>query len=170
MKLLRWLWELFFVKLTRRSYKFRRVKKQRKIKGKSAYDYALGEIGVSEFPGRASNERIELYHSYTNSGKDSEEIPWCSSFVCYCVEMAGFKSTRSKTARSWMKWGERVSKPEEGDIAVFLRGKKKGWQGHVAFYVKTEGEYIVILGGNQANAVSLTRKHKKYLLGFRRAK
>jgi hypothetical protein len=39
---------------------------------------------------------------------------------------------------------------------------------HVGFYAGTEGERILVLGGNQRNSVSIARYAKSRLLGVRR--
>jgi hypothetical protein len=57
--------------------------------------------------------------------------------------------------------------PEIGDIAVFKRGTM-GWQGHVGFYVKNDGAYVWVLGGNQSDEVKISRYLGMDLLSYRR--
>ncbi len=66
-------------------------------------DVARAELAlnVAETPGPANNPRIVLYHSTTSGSSAGDETAWCSSFVNYCVEQAGFSGTDSKWARSW---------------------------------------------------------------------
>lgn len=124
------------------------------------YDIARRELelGVREDsrPGH-DNPRIRAYHAATQGGAMPDEVAWCSSFVCYCVEQAGLGSTNSKAARSWMNWGKDVGPNDwrEGDIVVFWRERKQGWKGHVAFLVTWDGERPRILGGNQGNRVCI---------------
>ena len=70
-----------------------------------------------------------------------------------------------------MFWGEKVNPQDikQGDIVIFPRGKE-GWQGHVGFYVETQGDYWVILGGNQKNEVRYDLFLPRKALGIRRYK
>lgn len=118
---------------------------------------------VKEVPGTESNPRIVLYHSTTHGGPAPDRVPWCSSFVNYCVEQAGLAGTDSKWAKSWHEsgWGRNVSEePEEGDIAVFERregsaqGAPRG--GHVGFWLGEQAGQIRLLGGNQSDRVRIS--------------
>jgi len=127
---------------------------------KSPFQYAQEELlkNVSELPGTGSNHaRITLYHSTTQGGAAPDEIAWCSSFVNYCVEKSGRAGTDSKAARSWLKWGAEVARPDwrEGDIVVFWRVAPSSWEGHVGFLVDASGPKPEILGGNQNNQLCI---------------
>ncbi|MEM9011264.1 MAG: TIGR02594 family protein [Pseudomonadota bacterium] len=130
-------------------------------------DVARGEMGVSEIAGSAHNPRIILYHSTTTLAAEKDEVPWCSSFVNFCVEQSGRIGTDSARAMSWHEeaWGNDVSAhPKEGDIAVFRRraggpsGEVKG--GHVGFWLSDQGDRIELLGGNQSNKVKISHYPK----------
>lgn len=132
---------------------------------------AKGELGVKEFiPG--SNKVIEKYHAYStvsNKTGVDDSVPWCASFVCYVLETAGFKSTNSKSARSYEKYGSATKSPDPGDIVVFWRGEKSSGKGHVAFFLEYDKDGdIVCLGGNQSNKVCVATYSKDQLIGFRR--
>lgn len=95
-------------------------------------------------------------------GVDPVHTEWCAAFVNAVLKSEGIEGTESisafpLTARSFLMWGEEVKKPQSGDVVVFPRGEP--WQGHVGFYVrsvtKPDGEYYLILGGNQEDKVSL---------------
>ena len=129
------------------------------------YRLALKELGQKEIPGHDDNERIVYYHSFTTLKATDDETPWCSSFVCCMSELAGFISTRSARARSWIDFGTQgIGKL--GDLAVFTR--QSG--GHVAFvnkdYMKG-ADYIECLGGNQNNSVCIKLYPAKNLITFR---
>jgi len=127
---------------------------------------AKGEIGQAEKAGEAENNpRIMEYLATTGKFK-SDETPWCSAFANWVMVEAGEKGTDSALARSWLKWGEAIEEPRYGCLVVFKRGKST-WQGHVGFYVRTEGDKIVVLGGNQSNTVSIAPRTKADLLGYR---
>jgi uncharacterized protein (TIGR02594 family) len=117
---------------------------------------AVGELGVRERPGAADNPRIVEYHSVTrrSPGHEDDETPWCSSFACWCMDRSGVVHTRSKRARSWMEWGRQLEGPQPGCIVVLWRGSPSSHKGHVGFFDRIEGSSVVLLGGNQGNAVS----------------
>lgn len=129
------------------------------------YRLAQKELGQSEIHGSINNERILYYHSFTTLKATDDETPWCSSFVCCMAELAGFLSTRSAQAKSWIDFGT-LGHGKLGDIAIFVR--QSG--GHVAFVNKDymEGDdYIECLGGNQNNSVCVKLYPKKNLITFR---
>lgn len=130
------------------------------------YQIAIDELGVKEVYGSGDNPRILEYHSRTSLKASADLVPWCASFVCWCLEQAGRSSTRSARARSYLSWGQHIDIPFVGCIVVFKRGKNPT-QGHVAFFVKDEGKYIKVLGGNQSNAVTISRYKKEDLLDYR---
>ncbi len=136
---------------------------------KTIYQIAQAEVGVQETPGFLNTVRITEYHASTSIGKSDDSVPWCSSFVNWCVTQAGYAGTNSPAARSWLKWGKEVKKPFEGCIVVLSRGNKS-WQGHVGFYVGETEHKIRVLGGNQNDQVKISDYPKEKVLGFRTVK
>lgn len=127
---------------------------------------AQGELGVHEVPGFQNNARIIQYLKSTTLGDpycSCDETPWCSAFVNWCVEKAGYEGTDSAAARSWLEWGKNVSKPCPGCIAVFTR---EGG-GHVGFYIGETADTVKVLGGNQGDQVCVREYSKSRLLGYR---
>ncbi|MGH6921371.1 MAG: TIGR02594 family protein [Geminicoccaceae bacterium] len=113
---------------------------------------ARAEEGVGEAgPGR-SNPRIESYHATTSGGAAQDSVPWCSSFVNYCITKSGLVGTNSKLARSWAQWGA-DSERRPGSIVVLERGRPP--HGHVGFFVGRDDDRIRLLGGNQGDRVSI---------------
>lgn len=113
---------------------------------------ARAELGVAEDPS-GSNPRIEAYHATTAGGAADDAVPWCASFVNFCVEGAGLQGTRSKAARSWMDWGVDAGDFVPGCIVVLRRGSAP--KGHVGFFAGFESGRIKLLGGNQGNQVGV---------------
>lgn len=130
---------------------------------------ALGELGVAEVPGSGDNPRIVEYLKSTTLDRElasNDETPWCAAFVNWCMEMAGYAAMDSAWAKSWLKWGRRVLKPERGAVVVFTRDGG----GHVAFYMEedpNDKERIMVLGGNQGNKVCVASYPKSRVLGYR---
>lgn len=133
---------------------------------------AKKEIGEKEVPGRGNNPRIVEYHDYTTLDASADSVPWCAAFVAFCLENAGVRSTRKPNARSYEHWGKNVSIDDTraGDVAVFWRGKKDGWKGHVAFVLgyNKNSKLLKIVGGNQTDAVTIEQRTAKQLLTIRR--
>jgi N-acetylmuramoyl-L-alanine amidase len=113
---------------------------------------ARGELNVTEQQ-NGSNPRIETYHSATDGKAESDSVPWCSSFVNFCVKEAGLDGTKSKAARSWLNWGVEASEFVPGCIVVLKRGSPPA--GHVGFFVGSDSGRIQLLGGNQGDKVSI---------------
>lgn len=100
---------------------------------------------------------------------DPREIPWCGAFVATC-----YRQWRPDIAlpdnplgaRNWRKFGVEV-RPQLGACLVFWRGSRAGWKGHVGLYYGEDDTHFHVLGGNQANAVTVTRVARRRLLGAR---
>lgn len=132
------------------------------------------EIGVKEVQGSGNNPKVVEYHRYAsknNRVEQPDDVPWCSSFVCYLAEKSGMQSTNSMMARSWLKWGTSVKEePAPGDIVVYWRGNKSGWKGHVGIFLGTNRNgSIITLGGNQSDEVNITAYSPDKLLDIRRS-
>lgn len=129
----------------------------------------LNEYGVSEKVGAGSNPRITEYYNYLKiNPQEDTDVPWCSLFANFIVKKTGTGSyTNQLNARSWLTIGKEVKKPDKGDIVVFWRGTPDGWQGHVAFYIRDDGDDVWVLGGNQDNQVSIAKYPKSRVLGYR---
>ncbi len=131
-------------------------------------DHAWANFGVLEARGQANNPKVVAY--YADAGQPSvkhDSVPWCAAFVGACLKRAGLKNTGSLMARSYLRWGEPCEEIAWGDVAVFSRGSNPA-HGHVGFVVGETASDIFLLGGNQADAVSVRRYPRRRLLGVRR--
>jgi hypothetical protein len=69
-----------------------------------------------------------------------------------------------------LTWGEPATEPyRPGDVVVFWRERPGGIKGHVAFFVEENDTHVLVLGGNQNNAVRKAYYPKTRILGVRRA-
>jgi len=127
---------------------------------------AWRELGQSELPGPAHNPRIVAMFDELGHLGQADETAWCAAFVGACLERAGFASTRSLRARSYLAWGASIEEPVLGAIVVLRRGNDPTL-GHVGFLVGTSGTHVFVLGGNQSNAVSVAPFDASQVLGFR---
>ncbi len=121
---------------------------------------AQAEMFVAEVAGRGNNPRIMEYHATTTLGSQPDSVPWCSSFVNWCLRQVGIRGTNSAAAASWVNWGQGLEAPRYGCI-VQLRTARQGHDratgsssgNHVAFFVSQTATHITLLGGNQSNQV-----------------
>ncbi len=129
---------------------------------------AWRELGQSELAGATHNPRIVAMFDQLGHPGQSDETAWCAAFVGACLERVGISSTRSLRARSYLDWGTPTDKPASGAIVVLKRGSNPA-QGHVGFLVGMTSTHIVVLGGNQSNAVTVAAFSRDLVLGFREA-
>ncbi len=125
--------------------------------------------GLSEVHGSVDNPQIvEMFRVSGHPEVDDDETPWCAAFVGACLRLSGYRSSGSLGARSYENFGEDLKKtPQRGCIVVFTRGDPKAATGHVAFYDHDDGNNVVVLGGNQGDAVTLAPFPKSRVLAYR---
>lgn len=132
-------------------------------------DIAFNEYGEKEIVGPLHNQEVlEYYEVAGHSWVKDDETAWCAAFVGFCLEKSGIRSTRALNARSYLNFGAPTANPSVGDIVVFWRGSKDGWQGHVGFFIRKDGDKIYVLGGNQSNEVNISPYSASQLLGYRK--
>lgn len=112
---------------------------------------AHAEVGQQEIAGAQHNSRILAYHGTTSLNARTDEVPWCASFVGWCLEQAGLQHPRSARARDYAEWGVPLERPVLGAVVVLTRPGG----GHVGFYVGQRDGQWLILGGNQSNRVNV---------------
>ena len=128
---------------------------------------AWAELGQREVDGAADNARIRAF--FRDVGQPAslhDEVAWCAAFAGACLERAGYASTRSLMARSYLRWGVALDEGRFGAVAVLSRGSDPV-AGHVGFLLGETDAHIVLLGGNQGDAVGVAAFSKTRLLGFR---
>lgn len=126
-------------------------------------------IGTTEIAGPSHSRTILDWAKAAQIGYAEDEIPWCGLFVAHCITATLPAETIPANplgARQWMTFGREVA-PQLGAVLVFWRGSRDGWLGHVALYWAEDAEYYYVLGGNQSNAVNITKLDKSRLLGAR---
>jgi uncharacterized protein (TIGR02594 family) len=136
------------------------------------YEIAKQEVGVKEAQGGADNPRILEYFTYCRSLPVSmrhDSTSWCSAFVNFCVQKAGFEGTDSALARSWARWRNECNPPKLGCVVVLKSplDPTDPVHGHVGLFVKQEGGRIYLLGGNQGNEVNISAFNQNLLISFR---
>lgn len=124
-------------------------------------------LGTLETPGSKSNPKIlgwaKSLGGWIASFYKDDSIPWCGLFVANCIASAGYKpADKALSALAWNDWGIPTT-PRLGAVMVF---KRKGG-GHVGFYVSEDETSYHILGGNQSDAVTVTKIAKDRFVGAR---
>lgn len=128
------------------------------------YDEAKRLIGTREVVGSKHNPTILAWAKRLGAKVlgiivNDDETPWCGTFVAHCVATAGLTPPPiAVRASSWETWGSnlRADKLAPGAVLVFRRPGG----GHVGFYVGEDATAYHVLGGNQSNAVNITRIEK----------
>lgn len=144
------------------------------------FELAQRHIGIKELASQQHHPLIQWWLSLCGLGTDSsDETPWCSAFVNGMAWLCRVVRSKSAAARSWLLCGQPITLADATpgwDVVILKRGPgnqpgpevTSGASGHVGFFAGLEGDYVLVLGGNQGNAVSLARYPVKDILGLRR--
>lgn len=127
---------------------------------------ALKVKGLHE---RKNTLALKSWFTKSVSWIDPREIAWCGAFVATCLrnwEPAIDIPGNPLGARQWGAFG-RPTSPRRGSILTFWRGSPTSWMGHVGFYYAEDPTAYHVLGGNQSDAVTVTRIAKSRLLESR---
>lgn len=129
---------------------------------------ALKLYGTLEAPG-AANDNPTIMQWADETGLErvytADSVPWCGLFAAIVAKRAGKPIVSSPLwALSWSKFGEPGGQPRLGDVLTF---KREGG-GHVGLYIGEDASCYHVLGGNQSDAVTITRIRKERLHAVRR--
>ncbi len=144
----------------------------------SAFEIAQRFVGIKEVPGSVSNPHILAMLRLDDQWPADDSVPWCSAFTNYIAWLLRLPRSKSLRARSWLEVGEvmPLDHAEPGfDVVILKRGKGSqpgadviNAPGHVGFFAGIEGHKVLVLGGNQANSVSIAPFPGSQILGVRR--
>lgn len=125
---------------------------------------ARSYIGTREIPGAKHNPTIMKWLRKLNSWINDDETPWCGTFVGAVLQEANRYVIKDFfRALSWLNGGVRLSRPAYGCLVIFYR---KGG-GHVGFCVGEDNlGRLMILGGNQGNAVNIKPFNKDRVVAY----
>jgi uncharacterized protein (TIGR02594 family) len=130
---------------------------------------ALKLYGTLETPGAKNNPTILAWAKEVGGEVSdvykADSIPWCGLFMAVVAKRAGKDVPKHPLwALSWSAFGAAVPQPMLGDVLTFTRNGG----GHVTLYVGEDGDAFHCLGGNQSDAVTITRMAKSRLYAARR--
>lgn len=141
----------------------------------TVFDMAQRFVGVKEIGGDTDNPQVLAFLKLDAEWPQNDEVPWCSGFANYVAWLLRLPRSKSLRARSWLQVGTPIDieNAERGDVVIFNRGGPPTPDiieapGHVGFFAGIEGDFVVVLGGNQGDQVKLSRYPKDELLGVRR--
>lgn len=144
------------------------------------FDMAQRFVGTKETAGSVSNPLVLSMLRLDTSWVEDDAVAWCSAFVNFIAWLLRAPRSKSLAARSWLLVGRPVALTEakaEGDVVILKRGK--GTQpgadviqapGHVGFFAGLDvaNKRVLVLGGNQGDAVSVAAFPIADVLGVRR--
>lgn len=129
---------------------------------------AHADLGTREWKGKRHNPKILAYFADAGTPEiQDDETSWCAAFVGAHVARKGYAAPGDARARAFLNWGQPIETPDIGAVVVFWRESPQSWKGHVGFVWGVDGDDILVLGGNQGDAVSIARFHKSRVLGYR---
>lgn len=107
---------------------------------------SLVSSGLPTSGGAASSGLVAEARRYLGGNPTGRGSLWCARFMNMVLQHAGYHGTGSDMARSFANYGQRVSGPQVGAIAVM--GRRGG--GHVGIVsgIDAEGNPIMISGNN----------------------
>ena len=144
----------------------------------TAFEMALRFVGTKEIAGAASDPQVLAMLRLDMDWPSDDAVPWCSAFTNYVCWLLRLPRSKSLRARSWLTVGSVVAldDAEAGfDVVILQRGHGEqpgpdviDAPGHVGFYGGVARDAVMLLGGNQGDAVSLAPFPRTRLLGVRR--
>ena len=101
--------------------------------------------------GFGSSNVVAEARRYLGGNPTSRGRLWCARFMNMVLERSGHRGTGSDLARSFASYGQRVSGPQVGAIAVM--GRRGGGHVGVVSGIDASGNVIVV-SGNHNNTVA----------------
>ena len=147
----------------------------------TAYQVATQYLGLRELPGAMHNPLVLGMLRLDAPWVLDDETAWCSAFANFvCFQFPGLARSKSLGARTWLPLGKPVAVYEARrgfDVVVLKRGPEPQpgpevlkAPGHVGFFdsYNPHTGTVRILGGNQADEVSIQIFPVERILGIRR--
>ena len=105
-----------------------------------------------------SSNVVDEARRYLGGNPTGRGSLWCARFMNMVLERSGHHGTGSDMASSFAGYGQRISGPQVGAIAVMSRGRRGGHVGIVSG-MDANGNPIVISGnnGNRVREAAISR-------------
>ena len=101
---------------------------------------------------------------YLGTNPTKRRSLWCGAFMNLVLERSGHKRGPSDLAKSFASYGQRVSGPQVGALAVMSRGRSGGHVGVVSG-IDPSGNVIVV-SGNHNNTVAESVYPRRRILAY----
>ena len=114
--------------------------------------------GESLSGGFGSSNVVAEARQYLGGNPTGRASLWCARFMNMVLARTGHRGTGSDMASSFAKYGQRVSGPQVGAIAVMTRGRRGGHVGIITG-IDAKGNPIMISGnnGNRVREAAVSR-------------
>lgn len=108
--------------------------------------------------GYGSSNVVAEARKYIGGNPTGRGSLWCARFMNMVLKHSGYSGTGSDMASSFAKYGQRISGPQVGAIAVMTRGRRGGHVGIITG-VDAKGNPTMISGnnGNRVRETSVSR-------------
>lgn len=97
--------------------------------------------------GFSSSNVVAEARRYIGSNPTGRSRLWCARFMNMVLQRSGHQGTGSDMARSFSNYGQRISGPQVGAIAVMSRGRRGGHVGVVSG-IDPNGNPIIVSGNH----------------------
>ncbi|MEJ8573111.1 TIGR02594 family protein [Microbaculum marinum] len=125
---------------------------------------STASAGVSSFGGGGGKQTLSIASRYLGGNPTGRSSQWCADFMNLVERKAGRDGSGSRLARSYLGYGQKVSKPQPGDIVVLSRSGG----GHVGYFMGWKDGQIELLSGNHSRKVGVGTYPTSRVLGYRR--
>ena len=103
--------------------------------------------GGAMSPGFTSSSVVAEARRYIGGNPTGRGSLWCARFTNMVLQHSGYRGTGSDMASSFAQYGQRISGPQVGAIAVMTRGRRGGHVGIITG-IDVSGNPIMISGNN----------------------
>src|SRR6476661_4222397 len=103
--------------------------------------------GTAASGGFGSSGVVSEARRYIGGNPTGRGSLWCARFMNLVLQHSGYRGTGSDMANSFAHYGQRVSGPQVGAIAVMSRGRRGGHVGIITG-IDASGNPIMISGNN----------------------
>lgn len=126
---------------------------------------ARQDIGLREVKGAQTAPKIAGWLQRLGAWWRDDETPWCGTAVAAWMQACNIDPPKAwYRAKAWAEWGSKITNPVPGCVVVFDRAGG----GHVGLVVgKTPDNRLLVMGGNQGDAVSIVPFDRSRVIAYR---
>lgn len=130
------------------------------------FEIAHKYVGVKEVPGPGTHPLIASWLVNLKAWWTGDAVPWCGVFCAAVMKEAGLPYPKLyMRAKAWSDYGSLLRRDRLSPGAILVFARSGG--GHVGFYAGEDDNYYYVLGGNQGNAVNISKIAKSRCIAAR---